>query len=100
MRKILSDSSQSFDTLSAQCFLYQTPILQKFDLLKIGFESALGGFHRMAAALTKGCRLATSLTFRHCSKFLSEVLAVSCGGNITTSPAVHQIHLTNGEIEI
>jgi hypothetical protein len=100
MGKFRSDSGQSFDTLSAQCFLYQTPVLQKFNLLQIGLESALGGFHRMAAALTKGCRLATSLTFRHCYTFLSKILAFSCGGNVTTSPAVHQLHLTNGDVGI
>jgi hypothetical protein len=54
----------------------------------------------MAAALTKGCRLATSLAFRHCCTFLSKVLAFWCGGNVTTSPAVHQLHLTIGDLGI
>lgn len=100
MEKNTSDSSQSFDTLSAQCFLDQTPVLQKFNLLQVGLESALGGFHRMAAALTEGCRLATSFTFRHFYTFLSKDLAFWCGGNITTSPSVHQFELTIGDLRI
>jgi hypothetical protein len=99
MNKLQSDSSQSFDTLSAQSLLNQTPVLQKLYLLQVGLESALGGFHRMAAALTKGCRLATSLTFSHWCNFLSDVLTFWCGGNITTSPSVHQLDFTIGELQ-
>jgi hypothetical protein len=94
-----SDSSHSLDTLGAQGFLNQSTILHNLDFLEIGFECAFGGFHRMAAVLTKGCSLAASLTFSHCCGFLSKYLAILCGGNITTSPAVHQLQFMNGDLE-
>lgn len=100
MGNVMLNASQSLDTLGAQGLLDQPPVFQDLNLLKIGLKGALGGFHRMAAALTKSCCLATILTFRHLLAFLSKNLAFWCGGNITTSQAVHQLHFTIGELQL
>ena len=100
MDKVQLNASQSLDTLGAQGFLDQPSVFQYLNLLKIGLEGSFGGFHRMAAALTKSRCLATIFTSRHFLAFLSKSLTFSCGGNITTSPAVHQLHFTIGELQL
>jgi hypothetical protein len=97
MDNVQLDASQSLDTLRAQGFLDQAAFLHHLYLLKIRLEGALGGFHRMAAALTKSRCLATIFTSRHLSGFLSHYQTFWCGGNVTTSPAVHQLQFTIGD---
>jgi hypothetical protein len=100
MDNIMLDPSHSLDTLSAQGLLDQPTVFHDPNLLKIRLEFTLGGFHRVAAALTKSRCLATLITTSHFVAFLSKFMTFWCGGNVTTSPAVHQLHYTIGDFQL